>query len=108
MPLQLYVLRAALYPKMMDTPLTPAIHQEVQVSAACGGKTGNRLLFGQIIEQRAHTSQSQFKPVCAAPKSSQPLSQAGTKTRRTSWTPIFGLLTRKGLVKVNGLQTKGI
>lgn len=33
---------------------------------------------------------------------------AGMKTRRTSLTSIFGLLARRGLVKVNGLQTKGI
>lgn len=89
---------------MMKAPLTPAVHQEV--SAAHGGKTGNRLLFGQRIEQKAHTSQSQFEPVVLL--CSLPPPKAGAKTRRTSLTPIFGPLTRKGLVKVNGLQTKGI
>ncbi|EAW54594.1 hCG2041157, partial [Homo sapiens] len=78
------------------------------VSATHQGKIANRLLFGHEIEQRAHTSQSQFEPVCTALKSAGPPSEAGTKTRRTSLTSIFGLLTRKGLVKVNGLQTKGI
>lgn len=93
---------------MTEDPLTAAVHQEVPVSATGPGKTGNRLLFGQRTEQRMHTSPSQFEPVCAAPRSSWLLSPAGTKARRTSLTPIFGLLTRKGLVKVNGLQTEGI
>ena len=76
------------------------------ISCTQRGKTGNRLLFGQRIEQKAHTSQSQFEPVVLL--CSPPPAKAGAKTRRTSLTPIFGPLTRKGLVKVNGLQTKGI
>lgn len=35
-------------------------------------------------------------------------SKSAYKTGRTSVTSVSGLLTRKGLVKVNGLQTKGI
>lgn len=42
------------------------------ISCTQRGKTGNRLLFGQRIEQKAHTSQSQFEPVvllCSPPAS---------------------------------------
>lgn len=61
--------------QMMKAPQTPAVYQEVQVSAARPGKTGNRLLLGQRSEQTAHTSQSQSEPVCATLKSSPPLSR---------------------------------
>lgn len=80
-PLSYHVLQIALYHRVIKAPLTSAVYQEVQVLAACPGKTGNRFLFGQRIEQRAYTSQSQFAPVCAALKSSWPLPRAGTKKR---------------------------
>lgn len=70
--------------------------------------THRRRKTGHRREQRAHTSQIQFEPVHTALRTS-PASLPGWQgTRRRSLTSIFGLLTTKGLVKVNGLQTKGI